>query len=169
MNLFLYLILSVLFMPTPVVADDDDRRGGLQSGKYGGENRGKPVLPGQSNNLWRQECASCHMAFAPGLLPAESWRKMMGGLDKHFGVDASITAQENNEITAFLVKNASNRWKAPTAPLRVTETLWFKRKHDEINPAVWKRAAIKSPANCMVCHAGADKGDFEEDRVRIPR
>ena len=154
------LILALALGSTAALADSD---------KYGGENRGKPVLSGQSNSKWKQECGSCHMAFPPGLLPAESWRKMMGGLDKHFGTDASLTAQENREITAYLVKNASNRWRAPSAPLRITETAWFQRKHDELAPAVWKRAAIKSPANCVACHAGADKGDFEEDRVRIPR
>jgi cytochrome c553 len=154
------VILALALGSTAALADSD---------KYGGEDRGKPVLSVQPNSKWKQECGSCHMAFLPGLLPAESWRRMMGGLDQHFGTDASLTPQENREITAFLVKNASNRWRAPSAPLRITETAWFKRKHDELAPAVWKRAAIKSPSNCVACHAGADKGDFEEDRVRIPR
>lgn len=139
--------------------------------KHGGENRGKPVQPSRTNAQWLQECGSCHLAFSPGLLPAESWRKVMAGLNKHFGSDASLTAQENSVITDFLVNNASNRWRAPTAPLRITETAWFQRKHDshEIRPEIWKRAAVKSPANCAACHPGAGKGDFEEDRIRIPR
>jgi hypothetical protein len=139
--------------------------------RYGGENRGKPLLPIRSNALWKQECGACHLAFAPGLLPAESWRRMMLQLDKHFGVDAALTPQENRAITDFLVRNASNRWRAPTAPLRISESAWFRDKHDdrEIAPAVWKRASIKSPANCAACHPGADQGDFEEHRVRIPR
>ena len=136
--------------------------------KHGGGNRGKPLLSSLPNGKWKQECGSCHLAFAPGLLPAESWRRVMGGLDKHFGADASLTSQENREITDFLVKNAARPWRSPRAPLRITETAWFQRKHHEIAPAVWKRAAIKSPANCSACHSGADKGDFEEDRVRIP-
>jgi hypothetical protein len=160
MKALLSLILGVALGCTAALADAD---------KYGGENRGKPLLPRQSNSLWKQECGSCHLAFAPGLLPAESWRRMMGGLDKHFGTDATLTAQENREITAFLVNNASNRWRAPSAPLRITETAWFQRKHDELAAAVWKRAAIKSPANCVACHPGADRSDFEEGRVRIPR
>lgn len=142
-----------------------------QDDKYGGENRGKPVQPSRTNTQWLQECGSCHLAFSPGLLPAESWRKVMAGLNKHFGSDASLTAPENRAITDFLVNNASNRWRAPTAPLRITETAWFRRKHDshEIRPEIWKRTAVKSPANCAACHPGAGKGDFEEDRIRIPR
>lgn len=139
--------------------------------RYKGEDRGRPLQPAQVNAKWQQECAGCHMAFPPGLLPAASWRKVMAGLDKHFEVDASLTPAEVSEITAFLVKNASNRWTANTAPLRITESAWFKSKHNEreIAPAVWKRASIKSPANCMACHSGADKGNFDEKSIKIPQ
>jgi hypothetical protein len=144
--------------------------GAQAQGKYNGEDRGRPVQPAQINAKWQQECAGCHMAFPPGLLPAASWRKTMSTLDKHFEVDASLTPQETTEITDFLVKNASNRWTAATAPLRITESEWFKTKHNsrEISPAVWKRASIKSPANCMACHSGADKGNFDEHSIKIP-
>lgn len=139
--------------------------------KYQGEDRGKPVMPAQANATWQKECGGCHMAFPPGLLPAESWRKTMTGLNQHFGTDASLTPAETTEITAFLVKHASNRWRASSSPLRITESAWFKSKHDsrEIPAAVWKRASVKSPSNCLACHSGADQGDFEEDRVRIPK
>jgi mono/diheme cytochrome c family protein len=140
-------------------------------GKYNGEDRGRPVMPAQVNAKWQQECAGCHMAFPPGLLPAASWRKMMSGLDKHFESDASLTPAEVTEVTDFLVKNASNRWTATTAPLRITESVWFKTKHNssEVAPAVWKRASVKSPANCAACHGGADKGNFDEKSVKIPQ
>jgi nitrate/TMAO reductase-like tetraheme cytochrome c subunit len=96
---------------------------------------------------------------------------MMSGLDKHFGVDASLTPAEVTEITNFLTKNASNRWTASTAPARITDGAWFKSKHNsrEIAPDVWKRASIKSPSNCVACHAGGEKGDFEERNIKIPR
>ncbi len=160
------IILTLAFALLSSAAWADDH-----GNKYGGENRGKPVLPSQPNALWQQECGSCHVAYAPGLLPAASWRKVMSGLDKHFGSDASLTPKENSAISEFLVANASNRWRAPTTPLRITETAWFQSKHDshEIRSDVWKRASIKSPANCAACHPGAAKGDFEEDRIRIPR
>ncbi len=143
----------------------------VHAAKYNGEDRGRPVQPAQVNAKWQQECSTCHMAFAPGLLPAESWRKLMGGLDKHFGVDASLTPAETTEISAFLVKNASNRWTASTAPLRITESVWFKTKHNEreIPANVWTRSTVKGPWNCTACHANADKGDFNERNIRIPK
>jgi len=61
--------------------DHDDERGGkyseTRSSKYGGENRGKSLQPAQANAKFQQECTSCHIAYAPGLLPpnpgANSW------------------------------------------------------------------------------------------------
>jgi cytochrome c553 len=139
--------------------------------KYNGEDRGSPVMPARTNAKWAAECSGCHMAFPPGLLPANSWTKVMTGLDKHFGTDASLPPAETKEITDYLVTHASNRWTASSSPLRITDSEWFKSKHraGEINPTVWKRESVKSPANCMACHRGADKGDFDEDNVRIPK
>lgn len=171
------LIVALLAMSVTMPAahaDDDEGEGWFgerSSSKYGGENRGKSMQVAQMNAKFRQECSDCHIPYAPGLLPAESWRKIMSGLDKHFGSDASIAVQDNKEITAYLVSNASNRWSAPTAPLRITETAWFKRKHDsrEISPAVWRNPKVKSPSNCSACHTGAERGDFNEDAITMPR
>lgn len=157
------LLLGLILLPFSAFADS--------SHKYGGENRGKPLQPAQVNAKWQAECTSCHLAFAPGLLPAESWRKVMSSLDQHFGSDASLTDPENKEITVFLVNNASNRWSASSAPLRITESAWFKAKHSarEIAPDVWKRPAVKSPVNCPACHIDAAKADFNEHRIKIPK
>ena len=169
------LVSGVTISAARAEDDHDDDRGEkyseTRSSKYGGENRGKPVQPAQTNAKFQQECTSCHIAYAPGLLPAASWRKVMAGLDKHFGSDASVDAQDGKEITTFLLNNASKGWSATTAPLRITETAWFKRKHDtdEIPASVWKRPQVKSPANCAACHLQAERGNFNEHDIRIPK
>lgn len=129
-----------------------------------------PMLPAQVNAKWQQECSSCHIGYAPSLLPAESWRKVMAALDKHFGADASMTPADTQEITAYLVKFGSNRWSGAATPLRITETAGFKRQHGgrELPAGVWTRPSVKSASNCQACHAGADKGNFNEDAVKIP-
>jgi cytochrome c553 len=163
------LLLILALLPGAVLAEDDDN-GSKGGGKYGGEDRGRTLQPAKVNATWAKECSACHIAYAPGLLPAASWRKLMSGLDKHFETDASLTVPENLDVTAFLVANASNRWTGASAPLRITETQWFKRRHstEEVAPAVWKRASVKSAANCKACHAGADKADFNERSIKIP-
>ena len=110
------------------------------------------------------------MPFAPRLLPPASWRALVGGLDRHFGTDASLDSGTAAAIGAWLEANASGK-RDRTAPPenRITRSAWFLREHDEIAPATWQRPAVKGPTNCAACHAGAEKGVFDEHDVRIPR
>jgi nitrate/TMAO reductase-like tetraheme cytochrome c subunit len=117
------------------------------------------------------ECSSCHMAYPPSLTGKANWRGIMAGLDKHYGVDASIDSKTQQEISTWLLANAatSARQAAASPEFRITRSDWFIRKHEEVSASVWKRASIKSASNCGACHSGAARGDFDEDGVRIPR
>lgn len=130
----------------------------------------KMTMPANAPASYDAECASCHMAYPPGLLSEQSWKNVMSQLSKHFGTDASVDAKTQAEITSWLLKNAATRQKySETAPEnRITKTTWFIRKHDEVRPDVWKRASIKSPANCGACHADAAAGNFSEKNIKIP-
>ena len=124
-----------------------------------------------TNEKWKAECGSCHLAYPPNLLPAPAWRRLMAGLDKHFGTDASIDARSAAEIGAFLENNAGQgkRRGSDSGTLRISETPWFRRKHDEVAASTWKNPKVQTAANCTACHAGAERGDFDEHAVRIPR
>lgn len=121
---------------------------------------------------YQQECGSCHIAFPPQLLSAASWRAVMGGLGKHFGADASLEPAEQAEILRFLEAHSgkfSNSMKGVPL-LRISETRWFVHEHSESMPSdVWKHPAVKSVTNCMSCHATADKGDYSERMLRLPK
>ena len=108
---------------------------------------------------------------ASAMLPASSWSRMMQGLDQHYGTDASLDAAMVRQISTWLAAHAGTYKRVREAPPqdRITQSSWFERKHREVEPAVWKRAAVGSPANCMACHTRADQGDFDDDRVRIPK
>ena len=120
---------------------------------------------------YRQECAACHMAYPPGMLPAASWTRMLSGLDQHYGSDASLDPALVRQIGTWLEANASTYKRVREQPPqdRITRSAWFERKHRELDAAVWQRAAVGSRANCMACHTHADRGDFDDDRVRIPK
>ena len=130
----------------------------------------KMTMPTEVPASYEAECASCHMAYPPALLSQQSWKNLMSGLSKHFGTDASLDPKTQTELTNWLVKNATTRQKySETAPdNRITKTSWFIRKHDEVNADVWKRASIKSPANCGACHIDAANGVFSERNIKIP-
>jgi mono/diheme cytochrome c family protein len=125
-----------------------------------------PAMP-----KYQQECAACHVAYPPGLLPAASWQRLMDNLPRHFGTDASLDAATAKEISAWLTRNAATGKRLATPPPedRITRSTWFVHQHDEVPAATWKRASIQSASNCSACHARADQGDFDEDHVRIPR
>jgi nitrate/TMAO reductase-like tetraheme cytochrome c subunit len=135
-------------------------------------NADTPVQPRTQLPSYKQECAACHMAYPPGFLPAESWRKIMSTLPKHYGVDASVDDLVLlKEISGWLETNAGTykRSGEVTASGRITDSTWFIRKHREITPDTWKRLAIKSASNCIACHAGAERGNFNEHAVRMPK
>jgi hypothetical protein len=120
---------------------------------------------------YRQECAACHLAYPPGLLPAPSWQRVMNNLPRHYGADASLDPATVGELTAWLTANAGTYKRLSGAPPqdRISLSPWFIRKHDEVVAATWKLPAVKSAANCTACHAQAEQGDFNDRTVRIPR
>jgi len=123
-----------------------------------------------SNATWKAECGSCHLAYPPNLLPAPAWRRMVAGLDQHFGTDASIDTRAAAEIGAFLENNAGQGKRgSDSGTLRISETPWFRRKHDEVAASAWKNPKVQTAANCTACHTGAERGNFDEHAVRIPR
>ena len=128
-----------------------------------------PQLP-----AYQQECASCHMAYPPGLLPAPSWQRLMGNLPKHFGTDASVDAATQQALASFLANHAGTfkkvaRDPAPPPEDRISRAPWFVREHHEVAATTWKRPAIGSAANCAACHGNAAEGSFSEREIRIPR
>jgi len=124
-----------------------------------------------TNEKWKAECGECHVAYPARLLSRRSWQAIMGGLQEHFGTDASLDPATAAEITAFLENNAgrerTSRDKAP--PLRITDTPWFKHEHDELPASIWKHPQVKTAANCGACHTGADQGNFSEHSLRVPK
>lgn len=137
-----------------------------------------PRLP--DNATWRAECASCHLAYHPTLLPARSWERMLGGQADHFGEDLALDADTLQEVRDFLLANAAESllsepaWKiarttpAGEAPLRITETPYWQRKHRNIPEAVWSRPDVKGKGNCAACHLDANEGTYEDGAMRVP-
>jgi cytochrome c553 len=95
----------------------------------------------------------------------------MNGLDKHYGSDASLDASTLEQIKTWLQTYGGQGKRAREEPPqdRITRSVWFERKHREVSAATFKRASIKSPANCAACHGDAAQGNFEDNHVRIPK
>lgn len=128
------------------------------------------LMPRVTPKAYVQECAACHTAYAPALLPAASWQRLMGGLEKHYGSDASLDPATVTQLSQWLQANAGAYKRVHEVPPqdRITRSAWFERKHRRIEPAVWALPSVRSPAQCSACHTGADQGHFDDDELRYP-
>lgn len=143
-----------------------------------GGGRGPDVKP-MTNPLYQSECGSCHFAYQAGFLPARSWKKMMSGLEDHFGDNAEMAEEDRLAIENYLVANAADKASerrsrkfmrsiGDSTPLRITEVRYFRHEHDEVPKRVLKHEQIGSLSNCMACHTKADTGSYAERDIRIP-
>ncbi len=128
-------------------------------------------IPAGAPPAFKAECGSCHLAFPPALLSADDWRRVMAGLDKHYGDNASLDDKTRRQLEDFLMHNAGSSWKLGSGggdPPRLTLTSRFQRKHREITPATWKDKRVGSAANCVACHPRAEAGSFSEHEITMP-
>ncbi len=124
--------------------------------------------------LVKEECGSCHLAFPPSMLPARSWQRMMGELNRHFGDNASVDAATREKITRYLVANAGDAGgqryggkllkgvPGGATPQRITELPRWVREHREVPDWEWRHKEVRTKANCVACHTAAEQGYYEE-------
>ncbi|MCW8830613.1 MAG: diheme cytochrome c [Gammaproteobacteria bacterium] len=167
---------GVLFSASVYGDDDDDRKGG-----FGWFSSSRLDVAPVKNPKYQEECGGCHFAYQPGLLPEKSWRKMMAGLDDHFGDNAELDAETHKAMLGYLVANSADKsnykrsrrivgsLRQGEVPLRISDTVYFKRKHNEIPMRyLIDNEAVGSYSNCGACHTHADEGSYDEDEVTIP-
>ena len=153
-SLSIFAVATVLLVAPPAQADE----------------RYEPVR----DPIVVKECGACHMVFQPQMLPKKSWSMMIDGLADHFGEDASLAAKRARHIKTYHLDNAADSsWLGgkfmrglsdDAAPLRITETPYWIREHNEEVPQhAWTDPKVKSKANCLACHIRADQGDYDDD------
>lgn len=131
------------------------------------------------DEITKTECSDCHTVFPPRYLTSGGWKKIMAGLDDHFGDDASLDADTVKHIEAYLVSKAMDASKNPITKARVkaakkkgtfdTVRIFdlgkLGRKHrGELYLQMKKDLCIEtgSGTNCIICHRGGERGVFEE-------
>ena len=118
-----------------------------------------------------EECGSCHVAFPGRMLDAASWSAVLAGLERHFGVDASVDTTTLEPIRAYLASTARSKATAADGVplLRITETRWFRHEHDEVPGRLWREPDAVKPADCAACHRSAAEGSYSERDLRLPK
>jgi len=106
---------------------------------------------------------------------------MMAGLADHFGDDAELDAGTYKAISTFLTENSADRSDfrrsrkfsqsiaANEAPIRISETPYFRHEHNEIpDRMVTGNPKAKSLSQCDACHTDAERGAFNAHDINIP-
>lgn len=131
------------------------------------------------DEIVRKECGDCHMVFPPSRLTKGGWQKIIASLNKHFGEDATLSAETAKHIEDYLVANALDAkggirtelrlkaWakKGLIDPIRITETPEWERHHPikDTYRKMSKEVGYDRGSNCIKCHKGAEYGFYEED------
>jgi hypothetical protein len=183
-----FLMASGMFCAVSAEDDDDDRGGKERKHHHEkGEQRhhkdhgGGAVSPApEANPLYQEKCGSCHLAYPPCLLPSGSWKKMMGELETHFGEPLTIDSASVTLISEYLAQNAADHSSDERSgkimkdlggktPACITEIPYIIKKHSGLPPSIFKTEKVGAFSNCKACHAGAEKGEFDDDTVVLPQ
>jgi cytochrome b len=138
---------------------------------------GVPAAP--LDPTYVKECAACHIAYHPSLLPRDSWAALMAGLDEHFGENADLDAATGAAIAGYLQEQAAETYDTKPANLfrrvnveksfTITATPFWLRTHAGIPDRVFSKQPVGQRGNCEACHSDARAGRFYPGATRIPR
>lgn len=146
---------------------------------YESARKAAKAAPRAAATVWTKECSECHLPYAPELLPARSWKRMLEEQAKHFGDDLGLEEDKVSELEAFSRRlarpeawpGAALRAGIPVSesPQRITETGFWKRQHDSVEERAFKSAKVAGKHDCGACHADAVSGIFHFRLIRIPK
>jgi hypothetical protein len=129
------------------------------------------------DEVYQAECGACHLAYAPDLLPVESWRKIMTDLEDHFGDNAELDDETASHIEGYLEDNGLSRERPSKMsrllrglpadpPMRITELPAFVNMHYMIPRELEvDELAEGFLSPCADCHKEALLGIYDAERL----
>lgn len=117
-----------------------------------------PVTPRYQlgQELYLDNCASCHVPLPPEVLPSETWRRLLLEPEQHFGTQLKPLIGPSLRILWDYIQGYSRPQKEDKPlPYRISESYYFKALH----PRVKLPQPVK-PASCVLCHPGAPEYNY---------
>lgn len=106
-------------------------------------------------DVYRQNCATCHIGLPPAVLPTETWRQLLQDR-QHYGVELKPIGVPFLQIVWEYLRFASRPQSGEEEiPYRVYQSQFFKALHPRV-----KLPARTGMANCISCHPGVGEYDF---------
>lgn len=105
-------------------------------------------------DLYLQNCATCHVGLPPAILPTESWRQLLQD-NQHYGASLAINRLDRQIIWQYVRKFSRPHAEDEEVPYRIYQSRYFKALHPKVKLPT--KAGLTS---CVSCHPGAGQYDF---------
>ncbi|AUT01924.1 cytochrome C [Nostoc sp. CENA543] len=105
--------------------------------------------------LYLENCSSCHIALPPAVLPTQTWKNLLED-SQHYGVNIQPLLDPNrNLVWRYLSTFSRSQLKDEATPYRVNNSRYFKALHPQVE--LPKPVQISS---CVSCHPSAKEYNF---------
>ncbi len=106
--------------------------------------------------LYLENCASCHVALPPEVLPSETWRRLLLEPEQHYGQQLKpLIGPTLLVMWEYLRTFSRPQAQKEQVPYRVSESRFFKALHPRV-----KFTEKVSIGSCVSCHPGAAQFNY---------
>jgi Dihaem cytochrome c len=116
------------------------------------------VVPAQyqlGQELYLENCASCHIGIPPAVFPTQTWKNLLED-SQHYGVQIKpLVNPQRIFVWKYLNTFSRVQLQDEETPYRLNRSRYFKALH----PGV-KLPSPVEVGSCVSCHPGASKYDF---------
>ncbi|AKG24567.1 cytochrome c [Calothrix sp. 336/3] len=118
------------------------------------------IVPSQyqlGQELYLENCASCHVALPPAVLPTQTWKEILTDT-QHYGVTLKPLLDPGRIlIWKYILQFSRPLMKDEQTPYRLGSSRYFKALHPKIN--------IPRPVQlgtCITCHPGVGEYNYRK-------
>ncbi len=105
--------------------------------------------------LYLENCATCHIGVPPSVLPAQTWRDLLQD-SQHYGVEIKPLIDPPRRLVWNYLQTFSRQVAVDEkVPYRVSESQYFKVLHPKVD--LPRKLNL---ASCATCHPGASQFNF---------
>lgn len=116
------------------------------------------VIPARyelGQQLYLENCATCHLALPPGVLPTQTWKNILQD-SEHYGAQLKpLVDPQRLLVWNYLRTFSRSTLKDEELPYRVNNSRYFKALHPRV-----KLPRPVQVSSCVTCHPGAEKYNF---------
>ncbi len=115
------------------------------------------VPPGYNlgQELYLENCSSCHIALPPAVMPTQTWQHLLQD-SQHYGVELKPMVDPSRLLVWNYMQNFSRpQAETENTPYRVKDSRYFKALHPKV-----KLPQPVQISSCVTCHPSAAQYNF---------